>query len=453
MRYRVLVVILAACAWLGGHHPALAQDTVREEQLIYSVLVFDGREYVPNFIREPSQEIYLLAGAPAVLAPRHTFVYYWPATQGWRVETSVLNEPVTGSVHLSDGIGSQTVNRAAYTYYRQPGLIDAEWVVVTGAEAYREYERYLAMIHAYERALPEYQALRAIYDRQFADISVRLGEARQREEDLAPLLKERDELRPPAAPVRAWEREYGKPPVEVKEGYVIQPSPGTHRLEVRTGGGLTLQGSEKHVVVFEPLQTGAVGYEVIPGDRWTRPTTSTGAGSVLYVDGSSDLYLRPHLQNQYNDHAYAKLIDNDAGGNPRLTRWEQTDQIAAAQLLSTRRSSVGAPEAVTLEESPFLVEQVEGQRLGYRIIPYPMERPAGSGIPPRPDIVAFQLQLDPNTRVMRIRLQSAQGEELPGGRRQIRVVAAAGRPLLLAVAAGPVLGFLILWVRRRRSYT
>ena len=131
-----------------------------------------------------------------------------------------------------------------------------------------------------------------------------------------------------------------------------------------------MEGSERRIVTFARRRAEAVGLEVIPGDKWTRPVESTSPASVLYVDGSTDLYLRPFYQQEYNDLFYEKLRRNDAKGNPGLMKWVRIQQVPGAALAvsaGTARSRTAEPRLV--QEEPFVVEQIPGGALGYRIMP------------------------------------------------------------------------------------
>ena len=317
-----------------------AQDPVREEQVVFSLLAYNGRQYVPTFVREPVTEVYLLADRAAVLAPRVAFVYYWALTQRWRLETSTLNVPVGTTLEvLHPSRGVRSFRRTAYTYYNIPGRYQANWEIATGVDAHSEYHRYLELYSAYQRESIAFNRERAEYERQVAELARRLADLHAAGADATALEERRDSVEAPEPPLRTWERFYSVPPVAVSEGFVLELPAGRYRMRLRTADGLILQGSEKQIVAFAKLRSDGVGYEVMPGDRWTTPALSVNPGAILYVDGSTDLYLRPHFQDQYNDLLYA-----------RLTRWEKnqpdtgSDAVGAAQ--QRRRDEVARRSGV-----------------------------------------------------------------------------------------------------------
>ena len=451
-RRRRRIMPLAGCwlvfgPWLALVSPdAGAQDPIREEQVVFSLLAYNGRQYVPTFVREPVTELYLIADRPAVLAPRIAFVYYWPLTRSWRVETGTLNVPVGTTLEVLHLAGEmRSFHRIAYTYYNVPGRYEVNWEIATGADAHDAYDLYLDLFAKYQRETIVYNRERAEYERQVAELARRIADLRAAGADAAALEQQRDSLQPPERPARTWERFYSVPPVAVREGFVLEVPPGRYRMRLRIADGRILQGSEKQIVAFSKLRSDGVGYEVMPADRWTRPVVSATPGTIFYVDGSTDLYLRPHFQDQYNDLHYARLVDADGIGNPRLTRWEKTSQIPGA-VLSVRRGN--GRETTWVDEASYMVEQVEGGRLGYRVVPFA----PGAGAPPRPDLIAFGVDLEHTTRGVRLALADEEGVMLAGGERQIRVVDDDGRPWLLALAALPLVIIAMVLIGRARGY-
>ena len=68
------------------------------------------------------------------LTVRNAFVYYWPITQEWKTDTSVLNVPFTGTLQLT-GPGlkePRLIPPVRYTYYNTRGEYELNWKVATG---------------------------------------------------------------------------------------------------------------------------------------------------------------------------------------------------------------------------------------------------------------------------------------------------------------------------------
>jgi hypothetical protein len=171
---------------------------------------------------------------------------------------------------------------------------------------------------------------------------------------------------------------------------------------------------------------------------------------VLYVDGSADLYLRPFLEQEYNDLYYEKMQRNDARGNPNVMKWVRIQQVPRAGI----RLTGPAGQEQLIREEPFFVEQVKGASLGYRIVPYD---PQGAHKDRDPSLQAFHVPIarsatDKAQPVLRLATLDKNGTELGGGERQIRVVgpARAGFVALLLALLPLAVMLAVLVVRSRR---
>ena len=147
------------------------------------------------------------------------------------------------------------------------------------------------------------------------------------------------------------------PPSELQPAFILNVPPGLYSMRLRNPDGTVMEGSEKNVVAHGRSRTGGIGYDVIPADKWTRPVESTTPASVLYVNGKADLYIRPFFEEEFNDLAYEKTVNNAARGNPTIVKWVR-------------------------------VHQTQGSSLGYTIVPYD---PQGASKGKDPDIIAFRL--------------------------------------------------------------
>jgi len=218
-------------------------------------------------------------------------------------------------------------------------------------------------------------------------------------------------------------------------------------MRLRNPDGTVMEGSEKNVVAHGRSRTGGIGYDVIPADKWTRPVESTTPASVLYVNGKADLFIRPFFEEEFNDLAYEKTVNNAARGNPTIVKWVRVQQVPHAKIAV---EGPGAARGVRGEE-PFTVQQTQGSSLGYTIVPYD---PQGASKGKDPDIIAFRLSVGKGTRLIRIRALDSGGAALAGSERQIRIVGPSPyTPLLLALALCPLLAMVIALALRARSYT
>jgi hypothetical protein len=420
-----------------------ADAPVRAEQLIWSVIAFNGRDYSATFAPETSGTIYLLAGAPSILSPRATFVYWWPITSEWRTDTDSLNVPFPGTLEVHGESGAdRTIPLQEYTYFNVRGEYEINWKVATGDAARAEIQDYKSQSESYFAATRAYQLGSQEYDRQIMELEKRIVQLRQQGEDTAALVERMRALPRPEAP--SPPSYYLAPPSDLQRAFIVNLPPGRYSIRLRNPDGSIMDGSDKTLVVHERRRAGRVGYEVIPSDKWTRPEESVTPSSVLYVNGSADLYLRPFFEDELNDLAYQKTVDNGSRGNAYLLRWVRIQQVPRATI------EVRDPGGVvsTLREERFLVTQTQGAGLGYTIAPW---NPGGPD--KAPNLIAFRLAVRGKAATLHLRVLDAQGKPLAGGEREVRVL--AGRPhagLSLVFALLPLLAMTVVLVLRFRFY-
>jgi len=425
--------------------PACAQAPVRMENLVYSALAFNGRTFSPTFAREASDAIYLIAGVDSFLTVRKTFVYFWPITGEWKTDTDTLDVPLEGTLEVTDGKGrTLPIVSTRYTYYNEKGEYELNWKVAQGAEADRIWARWSERLDAYQAAARDYRDKAARVGQERSSLLARIEVLRGQGKDVAALVDRLSGLRDPEPPRPP--QDYVVPPAEIQEAFILNLPRGSYSLRLRNPDGSIMEGSHKTLVVHEKRRSSGIGYEVIPGDKWTRPVQSPTPSSVLYVDGSSDLYLRPYLEDEYNDLFYAKTIRNDDRGNPNLMTWERIQQVPGA---SIQLSANGAAVEV-IREQPWFVEQLQGATLGYKIVPYD---PQGGQKDQEPSLIAVRIPLDARSSVVRLSALDSAGRPLAGSERQIRVVsrppAEAVLPLL---ALMPVVVLLTVIIFRSSKY-
>ncbi|HEY9592845.1 MAG TPA: hypothetical protein VHE79_00110 [Spirochaetia bacterium] len=434
----VLVLLAAAL-------PSWTEVPVRTEELVWSMLAFNGRDYTATFATERSDAIYLLAGVDNFLSLRKTLVYWWPLTSDWKTDTDSLNVQFPGSLELRDARGRvREIALQSYTYFNVRGDYEVNWKVRTGKAAEEEIARYNALYDSYFKAMRDYQRDTAAYEDELRSLATRIQKLKDGHGDYAALLQRLDTLPAPATPARP--DYYVVPPAQMQQAFILNLPVGRYTIRLVSPDGTVAEGSERAVVVHARGRTGGVGFEIIPGDKWTRPEASVTPSSTIYASGAADLYLRPFFEDEYNDLFYARTIDNAARGNPSIVRWVRVQQVPRAGIV-VRRPGRGSE---TLSEKPFLVEQSQGNTLGYTISPWD---PNGSGRDKQPNLVAFPVPLRDGVKRLSINAVDAGGRPLAGSEREIRVV----RPLekrgaLIALALSPLLLMAVVLVVRSRAY-
>jgi hypothetical protein len=423
-----------------------ADVPVREEQFIYSILAFNGKDYAGTFVREEADTIYLVADVDNFLTVRNVFVYFWPITQDWKTDTSALNVPFEGTLELGGReVEPEMLGMTPYTYYNIRGEYELNWKVAKEAEAEAAWQHYQDLMDAYWQSVSEYYEKRALYEAMLNELTVTITKMRDEGKDVTALIDTLKELKAPPEP--QYPSEYIVPPLPIQKAFILNLPVGEYEIRFFTEDGKIMEGSERRIVAFEKRRAEAIGLEVIPGDKWTRPVESKTPASVLYVDGSTDLYIRPFYQQEYNDLFYEKMRKNDAKGNPTLMKWVRIQQVPRARVEVTGRAS----ESRMLREEPFYVEQAKGAALGYQIVPFD---PQGKHKDREPSLQAFHVPVSKDQRVIRLRVQDKEGRYLPSSERQIRLITPSRIGIVsLILAACPLIAMIIVMVRRSRRYT
>jgi hypothetical protein len=422
---------------------ARAEVPVRTEEMIWTVLAWNGRDYSATFAAESSDSISLLSGVDNFLSARATLVYWWPATAEWRTDTESLNIQFPGTLEVRDTAGTViTLALQQYTYFNIQGEYELNWRVLTGDAAQKELERYASLYDSYFKATQAHQLATAAYENEAQGLAAQIQKRKNEGRDYAALLKQLQDLAAPPAP--AAPAYYVVPPTEMQRAFIVNLPVGRYTIRLVNPDGSVMEGTEKTLSVHDRTRGGGVGYEVIPSDKWTRTESSATPSSVVYVSGGADLYVRPFFESEYNDLAYERTVKNSARGNPNIVKWVRVQQVPHA----TIELSGAAKSLVT--EAPFVVEQSQGTSLGYTITAYD---PKGAHKGKAPNLIAFKVPLSKGAGNISLRAMDAKGAPLAGSERQIRVVGPiAAAPLLLSLALLPLLVMLLVLALRGRAY-
>jgi hypothetical protein len=440
---RKLLALLLVLAPLA---PAAAEVPVRTEQFIYTLLAYNGKDYSATFAAESSDALYVLAGVDSFLSTRKTLVYFWPLTGEWKTDTDSLNWPFYGTLEIRDASGrTREVPVEKFTYFNVRGEYELNWKVAKGEAASGEYARYMSLYQDYFKAADAFREESSRYNRAQDELLQRILKARDAGQDPAPLVEKMKGMSKPVQPETP--KDYVVPPGEPQESFILNLPRGEYRVRLKNPDGTVMEGSDRRLVAHERRRASAIGYEVIPADKWTRPEQSVTPSSVLHVNGRTDLYIRPFYQDEFAEMAYARTVNNEARGNPNIFTWVRTQQVPHAEIQA--RSGSAAP--VVLREQPYFVEQSKGSSLGYTIVPFD---PQGVHKGKEANLIAFRMTVPPEGRTVSFRTLDADGRPLAGSERQIRIVRAPpSAALLLVLAAAPLLVMVLVLVVRSRRYS
>ena len=438
VRAILIIIILSALVIM----PAIADVPVRKEELIYSIMAFLGKEYSGTFCRQEAGTFYLMANVDNFITVRKTLVYFWPITQDWKVDTDALNKPFEGTIEIKGkNMPLKKLKQVRYTYYNAPGEYEVNWKVYTDGAADKEWAKYSKLVDKYWKDVEKYYKEQAEYEAKLNALTKTITEARKKGEDTKKYLKVLKALKKPASQPKG--PSYYVRPIE--KAFIFNLPPGEYTIRFLTKDGKVMEGSEKKVVVYKKRRANGVGYDVIPADKWTRPVQSNTPSSILYIDGTTDLYLRPFYQDEFNDLYYNKTVKNDSKGNPNIMKWVRIQQVPKARVEVTKKD---ATTEVVLEK-PYYVQQTQGASLGYKIIPFdPKKLEAGS----QPSLRAFHIPIQRNIKFLRVKLQDKNGNYLKGSDRQIRIIVKSQSSLIILILSllPFAIMFLVIAIRSRK---
>ena len=445
--------LLLPLGWVHADIPDL------QEQVIYSVHPFDGRNYLATtFIREADETLYLLADTDNFLTVKKSLVYYWPESGEWYTDINTLNHIFEGTLVITDRSGiEQTLEPVEYTYFNvKTGFsYRMDWRIATGDEAYevlRELER---MAVEYKQAVDEQAVVHERVVRQIERAMAELIAKRRRGEDtteleqtIADLRETEEELAVP--PSRPWEDKYRVPPVPLEWGFVVNLPRGKYEIACYNAEGKRLQQTTKRLVVFEAGREDYIGYDIRPGDSYTRPLRLTDPLGVVYVQPGTDLYVEPFFQNEYRELYYNRMSGRSETGNPNIKSWVKIESVEGAAGIEVNVASDDSAEEF-LQEKPYSVEQIEGSSLGFRIVPY---QPEGKHTGKDPHFSGYHLTIPGGKQkgLRTITLLSDDGTPVPHSTREIRIVRyrRSALPFVL-FAAAPIAAMLVIIIKRRRK--
>ena len=416
-----------------------AQTPEMEEQLVYRLRLYNGKDYQDSFCPKTVDAIYILANAPSVLNPRMTMVYYWPITRRYMPGFKSLNEPVAGTLEiLQGGRTVQELQSRTYTFFRAKGWYAGKSEIILDKKADERYEEYLRAMKEFNEKLKTYHEKKQLYLEKMNEFYAR---ARKRQE-LGVNSKQPPRITIPQEPPFPQSPEFYTQ--EPESAFILNLPPGRYKIRLKASDGTIIEESEKRLVIFTHRRTGRIGYEVVSAERWTMPETSSESDEVIYLVGENTLYLRPYIQTEYNHLHYAKVLDPQNDGYPELWRWINIKQIEKGRL----KFYIGGRLISSIGEKPYQVQQIPGPELGYKIIDYDKDK-----FPDRaPSLVGYKLDLHLEGEGYRLQLVDSAGTIIHGSERVLREVEARDTwKLFLVSIVLPLVAYIPIFIWRRRK--
>ncbi len=412
--------------------PALvsAQATDRQDTFVYGINAGIPDAVIGTFAPPIIDTIYFLSTETSILSPRITSVYYWPITNDYRASWNVLNEVVEGELEIMRGLQTvETVEQTTYTIHFRAGRGSTNKPdLYIGTDAERANAQFQADQLAYRNAVIAYEEARQAW----------LAAAREAQnQGVAP-----DDLPPgPLEPSPLNTYSTG-----LNSGFPVKLDPGNYRIRTRAPDGTIVPNSERRLVVFSPRRT-AVGYEVVPEQRWTFPEESNDLESAILGAENTVVYLKPFVTREYPALAYSRLQDPQDASIVQAGEWTWVAGEPIEDAILEQVSGGRVLEQISLQA--YTVKQTPGGEYGYEILEYDSRTPE---VTPRVDFVGFRLPLASNNRIFSVQLRSSDETLLLGSNRAVRVAGNHSPILLGLISLLPLLvGAGILWWRQQQT--
>ena len=430
LRRRLRWVLLMLLLILVTPALVFAQATDRQATFVYGINAGIPDAVIGTFAPPVVDTIYLMSTETSILSPRITSVYYWPITNDYRASWNVLNEVVEGELEIVSGLQTvETIEQTIYTihFHRGQGSTNKPTLYI-GAEAESADAQFEADQLAYREATLAYQEARQAW----------LASAREAQQNGVPP----DEF--PPGPIEP--RPFNTFSTGLNQGFPVKLDAGTYRIRTRATDGTIVPESERRLVVFSPRRT-AVGYEVVPEQRWTFPEESNDLEGAIFGAENSVVYLKPFVTREYPAIAYTRLQDPQDASVAQAGEWTWVagEAIEDAQLERVNGGRV-------LEQLPlraYSVKQTPGGEYGYEILEYDSQTP---DVTPRVDFVGFRVPLAGDDPSFSVQLRSSDNTLLQGSTRAVRV-GGSNSPLVLGLISllPLVVGASVLWWRKQQT--
>jgi len=407
------------------------------EELVYGFSVFDGKSYSGGFIPETEDTIYLIAKHNNTLSAKKTLVYFWAITGKYMAGFKSLNEEVEGTLEvLKDGKVIKELTKEDNVLSFPEGYFGEKSLFYKGEEALEEFDKYKKTVENYYNEIKKYYEAQTEYRKKLNEFFEQIKKRREAGEEGALNIEVPKEPQPPKTPSFYV--------TEPKKDFILNLSVGKYQIRLRAKDETIVEGSEKNIMVFTSRRTGGIGYEITPGNRWTKKESCNDPAMIIYAAGENILYFRPYSQDEYNELYYNKLIDPQNEGREDNWKWVHTSPIKNVSLLFFGQNKV----LEKIDKKPFYVKQISGPELGYNIIEYnekdfPYQKPTFEG---------YQLNLSSQLKKTGYQIYMQKKDEntpLSKSERGIRLVRKENSQFLYYLSFLPLMVGAIVFIRKK----
>jgi hypothetical protein len=402
---------------------------------------FNGKGYGGGFTPYTEDTIYLIADKDNTISAHITLVYFWPITGKYVAGFQALNEDVNGTLEILEG-GKviKALEKEDNTLYYPGGYWGESATFYQGEEAHAYFEKFTQAIEEYYEQISQFYTAQVEYQKNIDEFLNEIKERRDKGEEFTVEEIEEEIPREPKQPTPPIF--YVTPP---KKDYIINLPLGRYKIRIRAEDGTIVQDSEKELLTFTSRRTGGTGYEIIPGNRWTRREASDDPSWLIYAAGKNTLYFSPFIQDEYNELYYNKLLDPQNPGREEKWRWVHIQAIKDVTLLFSK----GKETLQRIVRVPYYVKQIPGPELGYEIVEFNPEEMLDR----QATFEGYKLDLEPTLEKAsyEINLEKKEGGFFQGSRREVRLVKKENAQSLYILSIFPLLVGAVVFVTRRRK--
>jgi len=433
------LISIEALAQQDEKQPTASLVPLLQEQLVYSWNVFDGKSWSGGFIPKNEDTIYLIADKDNSICAKKTLVYFWPITATYMAGWKTLNEDIKGVLEiLKDGKVLKKLQKEDTVLYYPESYWGEKILFYKGKEAREQYQMYKDAEKKYYEALSKYYEARTEHQKKMNQFFEEVGKKREAGEKGAFNLEIPKEPEPPKGPDFYT--------TEPQKNYIINLPVGAYQIRLRAEDKTIVEGSEKNLLIFTTRRKEGIGYEITPGNRWTKKEECNDPSNTIYAAGKNVLYFRPYQQDEYNEFYHNKLLNPQNKGIKENWKWVHSTPIQKVTLLFQDPNE----SLEHIEKKSYKVQQIPGPELGYNIVEFSEDKFPGE----KPTFEGYQLILSENLPKKRykISLERKDGDTIiSGSEREIRLVKKENANLLYYLSLLPLIVGGVVFSRRWRK--
>ncbi len=419
----------------------LSQAPLLREQLVYRWNAFNGKGYGGGFLPQSENTIYFMADHSNDISARKTLIYFWPITGKYMAGWKTINEEIEGTLEiLKGGKIIKSLEKEDNVISYPGGYWGEEAIFYEGKEALAEHQKYKDALQAYYNTLKEFYDAKTQYNKDLDEFFKEVKKRREAGQEGALDIEIPKEPKPPEG-IQFYV-------TEPKKDYIVNLPLGRYQIRLRAKDNTIVEGSEKNIVTFTSRRTGGIGYQIVPGNKWTKQEPCNDPAKIIYGAGKNTIYFQPFIQDEYNELFYNKLQDPQNFARKEAWRWVHIKPIKDALLVFLKGNKVLSQ----VPYLPYLVKQIPGPELGYEVTDYDEEEAQGKN----PTFEGHKLELLPQLATAGYKVQLREKDKnipMSASERKIRLVRKGNSWLLYLVSIFPLIIGIIIFIRRRKKIT